>query len=104
MIEKQYIDEQGITRLVYVPDEYTPADEGIPASAVLDGYFLDTGCSVEFIKKLYNELWARGLIKPADYLKPRSAELIRAALLATTKSDVFAVQTIARDQDGSRHK
>lgn len=102
MIRKDYTDQNGIRRRALVPDEYTNAEEGLPASISLDAALLQQGCSFEYIKRLYAELQARGLIEPADFLKPQAPDLISAALRATIRMDVQTIQAIAKEQSNGK--
>lgn len=102
LIEQEYMNDDGIRRLVGLPKTSTPLDEGVPLSARLDEKLLERGCSVEFIKVLYNELWALGLIKPADYDTPSALNLITRALQAALKVDANSVRAIALEQMKTR--
>lgn len=98
MLVKDYVDKKGIKRRVLVPDESTPPEQGIPQSVDFDEELQSKGNSPEFVKRLYNELAARGLITPSDFLKADSPMLIRSALLSTIQVDAQILQTIAKEQ------
>lgn len=88
-----YADKDGIKRRVFIPDGITDYSEGIPAS--LDVSVLFPDFPVEYIRRLTDELWARGLIEPCDYVKPGAPELIAAALRSAIKVDALSIVTLA---------
>jgi hypothetical protein len=91
-----YIDKDGIQRRVLLPSGITDASEGIPLSLPVDSLF--THCSLEFRRALIEELWARGLVEPGDYLKPGAAELVSAALRSVVKLDALDILALAREE------
>lgn len=90
-----YLDRDGIRRRVLIPEGVTDYAEGIPVSLAVDTIFADTG--VEYRRRLVDELWARGLIEPCDYLKPGAPELITAALRSAQKADALTIISIAHE-------
>lgn len=104
MITKDFKDKKGIHRRALVPDEYSDPAKGIIVSVYLDEELRKRGWSNDNISKLYTELRQRGLITPADFLKPQAQQLLRASLLAVSQMDVQTLQAIALEQtqDGTR--
>lgn len=98
LIEKDYTDKHGIPRRVLVEGETSAPDKGILVSIYIDDVLKEKGCSPEFRKRLIIEMHKRGLITPEDVRNPKSAELLRAALLATVQIDVQTLQAIAEEQ------
>lgn len=98
MIEKDFKDKKGIHRRALVPDEYSDPAKGIIVSVYLDEELRKRGWSNDNISKLYTELRQRGLITPADFLKPQAQQLLRASLLAVSQMDVQTLQAIALEQ------
>lgn len=90
-----YTDEFGIKRRVLLPVGDTNVREGIPISLDLDTLYAHS--PIEYRRNLTDELWARGLIEPCDFLKPGADDLIRASLLAVAKRDTFDIKTLARE-------
>lgn len=105
MQEKDYIDKKGIPRRALVETETSPPDKGILTSVYLDEALRERGCSQEFIRKLYTEMHARGLVSPEDVQSPRNADLLRAALQSAYLMDVQTLQMIAKEQvnNGRQH-
>ena len=91
-----YIDKEGIQRRVLIPDGVTDYAEGIPVSLPVDSLFAH--CSAEFRRELIEELWARGLVEPSDYLKAGAAELVTAALRSVVKNDALSIISLAREE------
>lgn len=93
MKKLDYTDEFGVKRRVYVPDngDSTHADEGIPADFYnhLDSLYADAPES--FRVRLYDALWRRGLIEPADMLQPGAIDLYRAAMREVLRADALDV-------------
>lgn len=91
-----YLDDDNIKRRVLVPQgvESVPPSEGVPLSLDVDRLYAD--CPLAFRQRLVAELWAQGLIQKDDFLSPSAAERIRAALLATVKSDTVAIINFAK--------
>lgn len=98
MITKDFNDKDGVKRRVLVTDESTPPEQGIPLSIQLDEELRKRGNSPDFIRRLYTELSARGLITPSDFLRAESSMLIRSALLSTIQVDSQILQSIAKEQ------
>lgn len=98
MISKDFKDKQGIPRRALVPDEYSDPKKGIIISIYLDEELRKRGWTPENITRLYDELWKRGLITPADVLNPQAQHLLRASLLAVVQMDSQTLQSIAKEQ------
>jgi hypothetical protein len=94
-VKRDYTDRDGIQRRVLVPANVTDYTEGIPISLPVDTLFAH--CAVEYRRTLIEELWARGLVEPCDYLKPGAAELITAALRAVNKKDALDIISYANE-------
>ena len=93
-----FTDERGLKRRVLLPDTGGDPNEGIPVS--LDVGTLYRHMPPEFIVRLTDALWAQGLIEPRDFLAAGAPERIRAALLATVKSDTMDIITLAKERLG----
>jgi hypothetical protein len=91
-----YVDEQGIPRRVWLPDEGGLPQEGIPASINLDELYAHA--PHEFKVKLYQALWDVNLIQPKDFFAPGAPERIRAALLSVIREDLYSIQAKAKEQ------
>lgn len=98
MIVKDYTDNNGIQRRALLPDESTPPEQGIMLSVYLDEELQKRGFSIELIKRLYAELFVRGVVTHEDYLRAESPTLIRSAVLSAIQVDVQVLQDIARSQ------
>lgn len=98
MLKKTYKDKNGIPRQALVESETSPPNEGILTSIYLDEFLRAQGFSPDFIKRLYTEMFQRGLVSPADVLSNKAPELLRAALLATIRIDVQTLQQLATEQ------
>lgn len=94
-VKRDYTDRDGIQRRVIIPTGITDYAEGIPISLAVDTLFAQSG--IEYRRALIDELWARGLIEPCDYLKPGAAELITAALRAANKRDALDIISFAKE-------
>lgn len=94
---KDYVDPQGITRRVALPDDWHGDDpsEGIPVSLDLDDIYGDL--PIEFRRKLYTALHEAGLVTPCDYLPPGASDKFRRALLLCIKHEFFDVLALARE-------
>lgn len=92
-VRTDFTDNDGLKRRVLLPAGVTEYDEGIPLSVDADRLYMD--CSINFRRRLVEELWARNLIEPCDYMKPGAAELVRAAISAATKADTLDILTLA---------
>lgn len=95
LVETDYLDRDGIRHQVILPAGAHDPAEGIPVSLDVDSLFRH--CSIEFRHNLNEELWARGLIKPADFLKAGAPELIRAAMQSAVKKDVLDIISLAKE-------
>lgn len=98
MLKKDYKDKNGVPRQALVESETSPPDKGILTSIYLDEFLRAQGCSPDFIKRLYTEMFQRGLVSPVDVLAQKAPELLRAALLATIRIDVQTLQSLATEQ------
>lgn len=94
-VKRDYVDRDGIQRRVLIPPDVTDYGEGVPLSLDVDVLFRH--CGIDFVRDLSAELWARGLIEPADYLKAGAAELITAALRSVVKRDALDILALARE-------
>lgn len=94
-----YTDPSGISRRVLIPADANGIDpnEGIPVSLNLDELY--SHMPPDFLKALYQALWAVGLIEPQDFLAGGAADKYRAALLSVIKKDYMNVMTIAKQQN-----
>lgn len=93
--KQTYKDDAGITRVVFVPPGEDPK-MGIPAS--LDLTPLYGHMPADFQRAFYEALHAQGLIQPADFFKPDSAERYRRALFTVIKHDFLNVQALAQKE------
>jgi len=98
MIKRDFFDNKGIRRRVIVPDENAPLTEGIPVSLPIEKLY-DTA-PTDFVIRLVNALFARGLIEPEDFFKAGAAELTQNALLDTLKFDALNIVTLAKEHTG----
>ena len=98
MIKRDFFDDKGIRRRVLVPDENAPLTEGIPVSLPIEKLY-DTA-PVDFVIRLVNALFARGLIEPDDFFKPGAAELTRNAIMETCKFDALSIISLAKEHKG----
>lgn len=105
LVERKYVDESGINRLVLVPANSNGIDlsEGIPISLDLDPLY--EHLPLEFRVRLYNALWDRGLIKPHDFLAPDAPEKYMAAIRSIIKRDALDAVKLANEviRNGNRH-
>lgn len=92
----EYVDQNGFRRRVLLPAGVTSYSEGVPVSLDVDRLF--EHCSIEFRRKLIDELWARDLVEPCDFLRPGAPELIRAAIAACVKVDTLNIVTLAHSE------
>lgn len=93
-IKADYLDSDGIKRRVLLPAGVTAYEEGIPVSLDADRIFVNS--SIDFRRRLVDELWARGLIEPCDFNRAGAPELVRAAIVAANKADTIAILTLAK--------
>jgi hypothetical protein len=93
MVKMDYVDSDGIQRRVELPAGVSNYAEGVPVSLDVDRLFMD--CSPDFRRKLVQELWARNLIEPCDFMKAGAPELIRSAVQACIKIDTLDIITLA---------
>lgn len=98
LIKLDYTDEHGNQRRVFVPEQgHFAPEEGIPADMYgqLDALYTDTPAS--FRHRLYNALWRRGLIEPADFLRKDAGDLYRSAMLETLRFDALNAIALAKE-------
>lgn len=81
-------------RRVLLPNDDALPSEGIPLS--LDVGQLYAHMPVEFVARLVESLWARGLVEPDDFFKPGAHELCRDAVMDTVKFDALSIISLAR--------
>lgn len=89
-----YTDNAGRKRRVLIPEGGRP-EEGIPVSFDLDEVFPEA--PTDFLTKLHNELWVRGLVEPRDFLKAGAPEEFKRALLAVTRLDFARIRQLAQE-------
>lgn len=94
-IKQSYQDDAGLPRVVFVPPGEDPR-MGIPASLDLSPLF--GHMPLDFQRDFYAALHAQGLIEPADFFKPDSAERYRRALFTVIKHDFLNVQALAHKE------
>lgn len=92
LIERTYIDELGIPKLVLIPDDESDLSTGIPLSVDLSSLF--GHMPIAFQRSLYEALYAQNLVKKSDYFKPDSAQRFQAALRTVIKHDFLDVQSL----------
>lgn len=90
------VDGQGIPRVVLLPEGETDARMGIPVSLDLSPLF--GHMPADWQRDLYKALHARGLVEPADFLKPTAADLFRSAMLSVIKHDFNNVQSLVKQE------
>lgn len=98
MIKRDYRDERGVMRRVFIPEGYEVSlQEGIPADIfdVLDELYADTPWS--FRERLYTALWRRNIIEVVDLQSSQGATLYMAALKEAVKADAFSVLTRVKE-------
>ena len=88
-----FTDFEGRKRRALAVDD---PEEGIPLSMELDALFPDA--PADFLSKLHNALWARGLIEPRDYLAPGAPEHYKRALLEVIRLDFAAIKNMAKER------
>lgn len=98
----EYTDSSGIPRKVLVPEGADPtyAEEGIPYSLDVSTLYPN---DPNFSARLTRALWALGLVKPDDFLKPGAPEKVSRALAEARRADTFDIMTLAermRDNGG----
>ena len=99
-VKVDYVDERGIRRRVLLPKEGLDPAEGIPLS--LDIAQLYSHMPPEFLVRLSEALFARGLVEPADFFKPGAHEQTRDAVLDVTRYDALSIISLAKQMiDGS---
>lgn len=101
MRKVDYVAPDGQMRRVGLPegtDDYDP-QEGIPLDmyAAIDGMYADA--QETFRVRLWDALWRRGLIEPADYLTKDAPDKARSALLETLRFD--ALDLIAKAKEST---
>jgi hypothetical protein len=96
-IPVDYVDGDGFRRRALVPDEAADPAEGIPVSLPVE--LLYQHMPLAFQIALVNELWAVGLVEPADFLRSDALPKIRAALLAVVRKDTLDILNLAREMN-----
>lgn len=92
-----YTSADGLPQRSLIPADANGIDpsEGIPLHLDLDPLY--GHLPLEFRQRLYNALHARGLIEPADYLKPGAAEVYMAAMRHIFKQDALSAIRLAKE-------
>lgn len=101
LIKLDYRQQNGVLQRVLLPHRDFPPEEGVPIS--LDLGRLYGHMPIDYVVKLTEALYNRGLVEPADFMKPGAAELTRAAILDVAKRDALDILSEAKrvlDQDG----
>jgi hypothetical protein len=101
-----YRDENGVMRRVLLPadsDRYDP-EEGVPLDLYGDLDELYQDAPPVFRYNLYQMLYDRGLIEPADFLAPGALDIYRQVILSIIKHDGLSAQALAKERmkNGSR--
>lgn len=100
---EQEVIIDGLPRLVKISeDQYISADEAIPADIfpIIEEVF--EGCSPEFLKNLWRQLWARDIRKLSDFNKPQVMNLLTQAIKLAVKQDGLSIlQKVKEQSDGS---
>lgn len=99
LVEKSFVDEAGINRLVLVPEDEPDIRSGIPLSLDLSPLF--GHMPLDFQRDLYAALHAQKLVKASDYLQPGAYERFQAALRSVMKHDFLSVQALAKEVRGN---
>jgi hypothetical protein len=89
--KQEYVDEQGVKRLVLISGEEPDLKSGVP---LLDLGGLDLPPSIE--AKLRRSLEAVGIIEYVDALKPGASDLIAAAIRTTLKLSVQDITVVCQ--------
>lgn len=87
MITKDYTDDRGIKRRVWVLSESDDPSMGMYADVYEDLEIFYEDTSLEFRKRLYERLWAIGLIEPSDFRKPKAKAKYRQTLQFAIAND-----------------
>lgn len=91
-----YTDSSGIKRRVLMPkDSGIEPSEGIPVS--MDIWESRPDLPLSFVIRLTDELWARDLVEPADFLRKDSPDKIRSAILSAIKLDTMDLMAFAKE-------
>ena len=87
MIKKDYINQQGIQRRVWLLNTLDDPEQGMPADVFDDLDELYQDASQAFRDKLYSRLWQLNLIEPQDFQKSSAIKRYRQALQFAIKHD-----------------
>ena len=103
MIPIDYVDSAGRKRRSLIPNgSGIPGEEGIPLSLDLDDLYPDA--PEWMMTQLHNELWARGLIEPRDFLQPGAPEHFKRAMLSVIRLDFTRIKQLANEAvEGNQH-
>lgn len=93
---KTFTNDLGHPQVVLLPEGETDVKAGIPVSLDLSGLYAHMPES--FLKALYDNLHAQGLIEAKDFFKPGASDRFRAAMLSVIRHDFLSVQTIANEE------
>jgi hypothetical protein len=92
--ERKFIDQEGVQRVVLVPEGSENLAAGIPVS--LDISQLFEHMPKQFVVEFTAALHAQGLIKPADYFQVGASDKYKAALLMVIRNDFLSAQALAQ--------
>jgi len=98
-IKRDYRDESGIMRRVLIPNEDSNPAEGVPLSVDVGQLYQDV--PHDFVVRLSNALFDRGLIEPSDFLRPGGHELTRDAFLDCVRQDALSIISLAKSMIGN---
>jgi len=98
-IKKDYRDESGIMHRVLLPHDDALVSEGIPISVEIRQLY--DNAPLDFVVRLSNALWDRGLIEPSDFFKPGAHELTRDAFLSCVREDALSIISLAKSMIGN---
>jgi hypothetical protein len=92
-----YTSAEGLPQRSLIPDDASGIDpsEGIPLHLDLDPLY--GHLPLEFRQRLYQAIWAHGLVEPCDYLQPGAAEKFMAALRSIVKRDALDAAKLAKE-------
>jgi len=94
MITKDYRGEDGIMRRVLLPHDDAVTSEGVPVSVDIGQLY--PHAPPEFVARLSQALFDRGLIEPRDFLRPGAHELTRDAFLDVIREDALSIVSLAK--------
>lgn len=93
-VEKKFVDESGVPKVVMVPEGFTNLEAGIPVS--LDISSLYEHMPHQFVVEFTAALHEMGLVKPQDYFQPGAADRYKQALLMVIRHDFLNIQALAK--------